>query len=508
MDSFGFYLAVITLLTYLVVRSIYRLFFHPLHKIPGPKLAAVTHLYEFYYDVVRGGRYMFKIEKMHEDYGPIVRINPREIHSIAPDFYDEIYASSTRKRDKDPPSAQFSGLLTSLLATVDHDLHKFRRGILKGFFSKRSILNLSHFVDEKVQKLGRRLEKYHNNQTVVRLDDAFAALTSDVITHYCYGKSWDFLDDENFRNDIRASVRDIQARVHLQRFFPIIYHVLRMLPLWIFQLVSPGISAIFENQKAIFEQSRRSLHGKKYDIGHDDPEGKHSTIYDQMMDPSVPAQERSLQRLQDEGTVLLAAGTETTTRALAMAMFYLTRDHETRTRLRDELKGIMPTSSSTTTWSELEQLPYMTGVVNEALRLGGVTTFRFARIAPTETLYYNEHVIPPGTPMSSSSYLIHHNATIFPEPERFSPERWISADQHGEHLTKYLTSFTHGSRMCLGMHLAYVEIYLTLAYLVRRLDFELVNTTTEDMKVTRDIALPQTERGPPTVYARVVGVQD
>jgi hypothetical protein len=47
----------------------WRLVFSPLAKFPGPKLAAVTLWYEFYYDVIKNGRYMWAIEKMHEKYG-------------------------------------------------------------------------------------------------------------------------------------------------------------------------------------------------------------------------------------------------------------------------------------------------------------------------------------------------------------------------------------------------------------------------------------------------------
>lgn len=54
---------------YLLLRSIYRLFFHPLSKFPGPKIAAVTRAYEFYYDGIKGGMYMWEVQKMHEKYG-------------------------------------------------------------------------------------------------------------------------------------------------------------------------------------------------------------------------------------------------------------------------------------------------------------------------------------------------------------------------------------------------------------------------------------------------------
>jgi len=58
---------------FLLARTVYRLYFHPLSHIPGPKLAAVTHAYEFYYDVWCGGRFLWQIEKMHRQYGTYIR---------------------------------------------------------------------------------------------------------------------------------------------------------------------------------------------------------------------------------------------------------------------------------------------------------------------------------------------------------------------------------------------------------------------------------------------------
>ena len=57
------------LTAYYVSKSTYNLFFHPLRHIPGPKLAAATYFPEFYYDVVKFGRYTNRIKEMHEQYG-------------------------------------------------------------------------------------------------------------------------------------------------------------------------------------------------------------------------------------------------------------------------------------------------------------------------------------------------------------------------------------------------------------------------------------------------------
>jgi hypothetical protein len=56
-------------LFYLTALSIHRLYFSPLAKFPGPRLAALTKWYEFYYEVVLNGKFTFEIRRMHEIYG-------------------------------------------------------------------------------------------------------------------------------------------------------------------------------------------------------------------------------------------------------------------------------------------------------------------------------------------------------------------------------------------------------------------------------------------------------
>ena len=65
------FVAAAALPLYLVTLAIYRLYFHPLAKFPGPKLTAVTSFYEFYYDVLKRGKFMWQIEAMHAKYGII-----------------------------------------------------------------------------------------------------------------------------------------------------------------------------------------------------------------------------------------------------------------------------------------------------------------------------------------------------------------------------------------------------------------------------------------------------
>ena len=71
-----FWAIVFCWVAYVVARYIYRVTFHPLARFPGPKLAALTSWYEFYYDVINPGQFIWKIQSLHEKYGECCPIIP------------------------------------------------------------------------------------------------------------------------------------------------------------------------------------------------------------------------------------------------------------------------------------------------------------------------------------------------------------------------------------------------------------------------------------------------
>ena len=64
--------AAVLITLWVIYSVIYRLYFHPLAKFPGPKLAIVTHWYEFYHDIVRRGQYTYKLRELHQKYGSYI----------------------------------------------------------------------------------------------------------------------------------------------------------------------------------------------------------------------------------------------------------------------------------------------------------------------------------------------------------------------------------------------------------------------------------------------------
>lgn len=93
--------------------------------------------------------------------------------------------------------------------------------------------------------------------------------------------------------------------------------------------------------------------------------------------------------------------------------------------------------------------------------------------------------------MSESSYLIHTNKEIYPDPLEFKPERWLD----GKTSASNFVPFSRGARMCIGINLAYAELYLTLATVFMSFDFQLIDTTKRDVEICHDffVGMPALE---------------
>jgi cytochrome P450 len=281
-----------------------------------------------------------------------VRISPREVHVSDPDFYDEIYAPSSRRREKDPKWLPIFSIRESMITTVGHEHHRFRRNILNNFFSKRSVMDLTPFLEERVQKLIQRFQEFYHSRSPVQLDDAFSALTADIITYYCYGKVWGFLEDKDFRSDIRGAASEISALCHINRFFPFLDPLVQQTPAWAMRLLAPGKTCLFDFQKSILGESIHSTKGRE-------SLRNGRTLIDNLSDPNLPPEERSMKRLAEESMIVLGAGTETTGRTLSIAAYHLAQNQDIVGQLREELKQVLPTVTSTCTLPELERLPYL-----------------------------------------------------------------------------------------------------------------------------------------------------
>ncbi|KAL8993523.1 MAG: hypothetical protein Q9169_006281 [Polycauliona sp. 2 TL-2023] len=213
---------------------------------------------------------------------------------------------------------------------------------------------------------------------------------------------------------------------------------------------------------------------------HIKPDGQRTIFHDLITNDSLMPEEKTQERLVAEGVALVGAGSQTVAHTLAVISYHLIANPDILSKLRDELAGALPIDGSMPKWSKLEQLPYLSAIIQEGLRCG--VSHRLQRISPDVDLTFREWNIPKGTPVGMTSILQHFNPDIVPSPHTFSPDRWLQPDS--ARLRKYIVAFSKGSRQCL----AHCELNLTLATLFApgKLDFELFETGIEDVEVKHD----------------------
>lgn len=169
--------------------------------------------------------------------GPIVRVNARELHIRDSHFYKDIYAGSGRRVDKYPGAVAAYTVPRANLATVDHDLHRLRRGLMSPYFAKRSIVRLEPIIHERISRLCMRFEESMHQARVIDLDSAFAALTADIVTCYFYGSHFDYLGSKSFQFAMRDAMLGLIRFYHLTRFLPAVASAIKRLPIPVIRLL-------------------------------------------------------------------------------------------------------------------------------------------------------------------------------------------------------------------------------------------------------------------------------
>ncbi|OJJ83618.1 cytochrome P450 [Aspergillus glaucus CBS 516.65] len=513
-------IAVLSVSLYSVALVVYRLFFSPIRRFPGPRLAAATFWYEFYYDVVLGGQYTFHIARLHEKYGPVVRINPHELHVHEFDFYNQLYTAGGRTRHKWYWASRAFGADFSTFATERHEDHRIRRSALNPSFSTAQVRKLEPLIQGRVDSVMKRVRQFKADGSVLPLDVMFGAFSADVITEYAFRRPGRKVEAPDFDDDFHTACINGGKQLFLTRQFPWLLKVVRTIPPHMTLKFNPSMSSFFAMHKDIAMQVRSVL---------DDPSpaNKAPTVFHKILDSKIPEHEKSFNRLASDAGSLVGAATITTSWSLTHAVFHLLSNPSCLKRLKTELADAFTPGSNDdrneTILPILEQLPYFTAVIQEALRLSVGVSTRLSRVAPDEVLTVKDSAksdgewkIPPSTPVSMSQQLILYDEHIFPSASAFRPERWI--EDPG--LIRYQVAFSKGSRACLGKHLALAELYLLLGRLFSSYGspevrmpgdlgyLELYETDKSDIECAVDAFLPLPKVGSKGVRCRVLTWED
>lgn len=292
--------------------------------------------------------------------------------------------------------------------------------------------------------------------TTIRALDTTLAISLDVIMRLVFG-----LEDESALEKGSALVAALTQSAH-----PLIVFYPRLQRPWfpLFRRYMRAKEALYRWFTGVMEQRRL--------------EGRQQTDVLGALMGARDDQDRPYadEHICNELLSILTAGHITTATAMAWALYELGRHPEVLQKLRAELAAAVGDGDPASVLS----LPYLSAVINETIRLHPILA-ECARV-PMQPVEILGHTIPAGGALVVSIVGIHHDPAIFPEPDRFDPQRFI---EHKYSNYEFLP-FGGGHRRCLGSGLAEFTLHIALADIAMNWDFE---TAAPDQDVRRDLAM-------------------
>ncbi|KAL7940229.1 cytochrome P450 [Trichoderma barbatum] len=405
---------------------LYNVFFHPLRKFPGPLLAGATSGWKAYKEVIK--------------------------------------------------------LKTGSFVFLKYDQAKERREVLLPIFSKKAIQNLEHLVWRNATRLAFSITKANVTQSSIDLLFAFRSFTLDTIMCFTFSNYVNTLEAPEFRDPLILAMDASLRALPVLKNFPLIRNLIYAVP--------PGLVMLrdlIQQQLQVVLQCPSKLDSVS-----------HQTIFHRMLDPqayrrkSVP----NMTSLHDEGFTLIFAGANTVADTLLMGHWHTMRNPELLAQLRQELVTVWPSLDTEPTLKDLEALPLLTATIKESLRFipSGVSLTRV--VPPSGAVISGKH-IPGGAAVGMAILHVHQSAEVWGgDVLDFLPERWLedgkkqtsSTSGLRKGLDHWLVPFSRGPRMCFGMNLAWAELYIAFATMIRRFDLAIDGTTPEDMEWRECIA--------------------
>ncbi|KAJ4475022.1 cytochrome P450 [Lentinula aciculospora] len=507
---------------------------HPLKRFPGPLLAKCTTWYRAYFELVMNGGWVRQLEKLHAVYGPIVRVGPNELHFGDPRAYNEIHAPGSRFHKDSALYSIFGNKAGSVFTIPDPQDAAVVRNILAPYLSRRAIIPRAAIIQEKVVEFVSRLTTHtYESGTAVNLEHALPSVALEVLTSLIFVRPFNVLSAPGFDHPFLQRSKNIWIKKYLPNINnPVLLTLMRFLSdvdqlAKIFadqlKLVRADLDLAL---KGVSDHHDENLNTTEF-LGESENDATHiatdgplypyllQKIHSQIQKPATSV--HAVQRLQrllkhrrliGEGFNLRFAGTDTIANTCVVGVRCLLSNKDVREQLVKELDEAWPKDGSDIAFEDLEKLPYLvlnflqlsqpgsdyppilfsqTVVIKESLRLSHGAVSPLGRVVgPGDAVIMGE-TIPTGTIVGISSTFVHLNPELFPEPTKFNPGRWIKAPPRSGDIDlektdfpstfaeinaeKYLVSYSRGPRSCIGIHVAWCELYIIFGFLFRKLEF-------------------------------------
>ncbi|KAF2169989.1 hypothetical protein M409DRAFT_64381 [Zasmidium cellare ATCC 36951] len=475
-------------LVYISYTVIYSLYFSPLSKFPGPKLWACSEL--FYQRAIVKGTAHQEFLEFFSQYGPVVRITPKELIFSSPQAVRDIYGTLHVQKQLGEDH---------MISTLDHNVHARQRRMLSSAFSERSVRELEPVLTELIDKLIAGLQK----EGVVEGKDIDIKqwvnyTTFDITGYLVFGESFHCLDNAAMHPWVAFMTDSIKAQV----FMGIFLRLPGMKPLMPYLTPKKVATALSEHQSLSYNRLEQRLEQgqktEKSDLiglllknGITQKSGGFSSGEDHI----------SKGELHANSTILILGGSETSATLLSGAIFFLTTHPSHLTRLTNLIRTTFASHTSITSLSLTpNKLPYLHAILQETLRMYPPGANQFTRRTPPDGAVIDGHFVPRDTYVGIPQWASYRNEANFKRAGEWIPERWMGGEEWEGDQRDVLQPFSLGPYSCIGVNLAWAEIRLILCRLLWHFDFEVFGGQErwyEDQKVFLVWEKPELRVRPP-----------
>ncbi|KAI9737855.1 MAG: hypothetical protein M1834_009224 [Cirrosporium novae-zelandiae] len=421
----------------LIFRSIYRIFFHPLSKVPGPLLAKCTSLWLNYHSYV--GDECTIIHALHQIYGPILRVGPKDVDIADGEALAPIYADKGGFLKSECYSNFDIDGHASIFSTVP-PLHRAPRAkAVVPLFSTTSLRNGNDAIEGCVDRMVSRMQKESVSGKPVNILNLTRSLATDAVSSYLLGNSYGGIQE----NSQLSASPFVDSFVAVGRFFYLPNQVFMFLE-WLLATIMPDPHV---------DKSMAKVDGFIAKVVESSTKGSEN-FPGRLLDQGISKHE-TMAQCKD----LMFAGTDSTGMNLATICWNLALHTDKYNILCREV------FEHKNHQTDPQSLPYLRGVVREGLRLSMANPTRLPRVVPPSGWTFKGYHFPPGTNVGVAAYELHLSPKVFPSPNSFLPERWLDPTPE---MQRDWMPFGAGTRQCIARNLAMVELYLATAKIAER----------------------------------------
>ncbi|KAF8206298.1 cytochrome P450 oxidoreductase [Mycena galopus ATCC 62051] len=363
----------------------------------------------------------------------------------------------------------------NIFATRDPRHHRDDKRKVASSYTVQSLLQSEGAIDTCSALFLQRLEEFVAAGKPVNLGEWLQYYAFDVVGEVTFATKFGFLEKGMDVDGMIAAIQGILTYASLCGQVPVWHQVL---------LGNPVITALMPametwNQVLVF--TLKAINGRA-SIKRDGEliDGDNDGGVDQLSRWATVKRSDPL-KMDTRNIVVhtstnVFAGSDTTSIAMRAAIYLLCRNPDKMAKVVAEIddadaRGLL--SRPLISYKEsIAHLPYCTAALKEAIRLHSSIGLLMERHVPAGGATICGRYIPGGTIVGINPWVINYNPSIFPEPEKYQPERWLAGavtdEAHAREMEKaFELNFGHGARVCLGRHISMIEMHKVIPELFR-----------------------------------------